>query len=150
MTELPVQTEIVIVGAGPVGLSLAIALHQRGAAPVLLEKRTETANTSRAAVVHARTLEMLAPLDVVPDLLDRGIRVPTFCVRDRDQVLIEVGFADLKTAYPFTLMCPKIRPKQSCAVGSPQSVEPSPTVRRWFRSKARTATPSCPSAPIAA
>lgn len=109
MTELPDQTDILIVGAGPAGLSLAIALRQLGAAPMLLEKRAETANTSRAAVVHARTLEMLEVLEVTPTLLGAGIRVPTFRVRDRDRVLMEVDFSGLDTRYPFTLMCPQDR-----------------------------------------
>jgi len=109
VTELPDQTDILIVGAGPAGLSLAIALRQLGAAPMLLEKRAETANTSRAAVVHARTLEMLEVLEVTPTLLGAGIRVPTFRVRDRDRVLMEVDFSGLDTRYPFTLMCPQDR-----------------------------------------
>jgi 2-polyprenyl-6-methoxyphenol hydroxylase-like FAD-dependent oxidoreductase len=107
MVELPTATDIVIVGAGPSGLALACALQQLGIAAVVLDKQLEGANTSRAAVIHARTLEVLTPLDVVPTLLNQGITVPRFRVRDRDRLLLTVNFSQLNTPYPFTLMCPQ-------------------------------------------
>lgn len=107
MTNLPSTADICIVGAGPSGLSLAIALHKAGLKPLLLEKHATPANTSRAAVVHARTLEVFEELDVTPRLLAAGIRVPIFRVRDRDRVLMTADFSGLATSYPFTLMCPQ-------------------------------------------
>lgn len=109
MTELPSYADICIVGAGPSGLSLAIALRQAGYDPLILERQRTPATTSRAAVVHARTLEVLEALDVTPRLLAEGIRVPIFRVRDRDRVLMKADFSSLDTAYPFTLMCPQDR-----------------------------------------
>lgn len=113
MTEMPSETDVAIVGAGPAGLSLAIALRQQGASPILLEKRTVTENTSRAGVIHARTLEMLDSLKVAGTLLAQGIRVPTFRVRERGRILLEIGFEGLDTAYPFALMCPQDRTEKA-------------------------------------
>jgi 2-polyprenyl-6-methoxyphenol hydroxylase-like FAD-dependent oxidoreductase len=107
MPQLPDIAEVAIVGAGPTGLALAASLVDRGMDVVLLDKAAEGANTSRAAVVHARTLEVLEPLGVTGDLVERGVIVPTFTVRDRDRTLMKVDFGGLPTAYPYTLMVPQ-------------------------------------------
>lgn len=109
MVELPSATDILIVGAGPTGLALANALQQLGIKALVLDNQVQGANTSRAAVVHARTLEVLTPLGVVPTLLAHGIKVPIFRVRDRERLLLTVEFGQLDTPYPFTLMCPQNR-----------------------------------------
>lgn len=64
--------DVIIVGAGPTGLALGAELRRRGHAPLILDRQDAGANTSRAAVVHARTLEVLEPLGVVPGLLADG------------------------------------------------------------------------------
>ncbi|MGN7779640.1 FAD-dependent oxidoreductase [Mycolicibacterium sp. 22603] len=98
------MNDVLIVGAGPVGLTAAIVLTQRGRRVQVIDNQAEGANASRAAVVHARTLELLAPYGVSPDLVARGVHVPAFSIRDRDATLLKVPFDDLPTAYPYTLM----------------------------------------------
>ena len=99
--------EIVIVGAGPTGLALAAELTRLGRTPFVLDQLPAGQNTSRAAVVHARTLEVLQPLGVVPELLAAGVKVATFRVRDHNKVLTTIDFSDLETEFPYTLMCPQ-------------------------------------------
>jgi 2-polyprenyl-6-methoxyphenol hydroxylase-like FAD-dependent oxidoreductase len=104
---LPATADVLIVGAGPVGLTLAAALVAEGIGVVLVDKQAVGGNTSRAAVVHARTLEVLDDLKVSETLVARGVIVPRFTIRDRDRVLMSIDFSGLPTAYPFTLMCPQ-------------------------------------------
>ncbi len=105
--QLPASTDVLIVGVGPVGLTLAASLAADGVNAVLVDKQAEGANTSRACVVHSRTLDVLRELKVSEDLVSRGVIVPRFTVRDRDRVLMTIDFDDLPTDYPDTLMVPQ-------------------------------------------
>jgi 2-polyprenyl-6-methoxyphenol hydroxylase-like FAD-dependent oxidoreductase len=106
-TALPTSTEIAIVGAGPTGLALAVALAKAGIDFVVLDQLAEGANTSRAAVVHARTLEVLNELGAADALIARGAPVTRFVVRDGSRRLLTVPFDRLPTPYPYTLMVPQ-------------------------------------------
>jgi 2-polyprenyl-6-methoxyphenol hydroxylase-like FAD-dependent oxidoreductase len=101
---LPTTTDVLIVGAGPAGLTLAVGLAQQGRLVTLIDGQAASDHTSRAAVVHARTLEVLAPYAVADRLAAQGIQAPRFTIRDRDRILVPVPFDDLPTAYPYTLM----------------------------------------------
>src|SRR5215813_2389698 len=97
-------TDILIVGAGPTGLTLATALAARGIQSTVVDRQATGANTSRAAVVHARTLEVLEAIGVSDRLVRLGVQAPRFTIRDRDRILVPVRFDDLPTRYPYTLM----------------------------------------------
>ena len=104
---LPESVDVVVVGAGPSGLALACTLRQAGVDALVLERAAEGAGTSRAAVVHARTLEVLEQLGVSSRMVAAGRVVPVFTVRSGARVLLRVDFGDLPTAYPYTLMLPQ-------------------------------------------
>jgi 2-polyprenyl-6-methoxyphenol hydroxylase-like FAD-dependent oxidoreductase len=103
------DTSVLIAGAGPVGLALAAELKRLGVTALVVDRQAATANTSRACVVHARTLEVLEALGVVPDMLAQGVKVPFFRARDRDRALITLDFRRIPSTYCFTLMCPQDR-----------------------------------------
>lgn len=112
---LPTSTDVLIVGAGPVGLAAALALTQQGRNVVVLDDQAEGANTSRAAVVHAHTLEILEPYGAAEPMAARGVHTPVFTIRDRDRVLVPVDFSGLPTDYPYTLMISQgATPRRSC------------------------------------
>ncbi|MEV8534395.1 FAD-dependent monooxygenase [Streptomyces sp. NPDC051211] len=111
---LPARTDVAIVGAGPTGLALAVTLAGAGIDFVLLDRQAEGANTSRAAVVHARTLEVLDELDptgaLSAELAGRGLPVTRFALRDGARParpLATLSFDALPTAHPYALMVPQ-------------------------------------------
>jgi len=104
-----IQTEVAIVGAGPTGLALAAELLRLGVSAVILDRLAAGDNTSRAAVIHARTLEVLEALGVTPELIAQGLKIETFRVRERSRVLATIHFQGLDTKYPFALLCPQQR-----------------------------------------
>lgn len=96
--------DVLVIGAGPTGLTLAICLLARGRHVAIVDKVEEGDNTSRAAVVYPATLEELEPYGVAERLVGKGIRASRFTIRDRDRVLMPVPFDKLRTAFPFTLL----------------------------------------------
>ncbi|AYF75536.1 FAD-binding protein [Nocardia yunnanensis] len=104
MNTVPATASVVIVGAGPAGMTAGIALADAGVDVVLLDKLAEGANASRAVVVHARTLEVLESLGVTEQLHEHGLVVPKFVMYDGDRALARVSFAGLPTKYPYTVM----------------------------------------------
>jgi 2-polyprenyl-6-methoxyphenol hydroxylase-like FAD-dependent oxidoreductase len=107
MGELPDRTQVVVVGAGPVGLAVAASLVGHGHDVTVVDGNATGANTSRAAVVHARTLELLERIGVSERLAEVGIHALQFSIRDGDRELVPVRFDRLATAYPYTLMVPQ-------------------------------------------
>ena len=106
-TALPARTRVAIVGAGPTGLALAVTLASAGIDCVVLDRLAAGANTSRAAVVHARTLEVLNELGASRELVARGLRLERFTVRDGARALLTVGFGGLPTPHPYVLAVPQ-------------------------------------------
>ena len=101
------DTDVLIIGAGPSGLTLAASLVKNGIATTVVDRQAAGANTSRAAVVNARTLEVLEDLDVARRLVKKGIQAPRFTIRDRARTLIPIDFSELPTDYPYSLMVPQ-------------------------------------------
>jgi len=103
-TTLPATTDVLVVGAGPIGLAAAATLAGRGVDVTVVDRQAEGANTSRAAVVHARTLEVLDTIGAAAPLVAQGIHAARFTIRDRDRTLVPVRFDELPTPYPYALM----------------------------------------------
>ncbi len=103
-------TEVLIVGAGPTGLVLALWLAKQGVRPRIIDKSAASETTSRALAVQARTLELYRQLDLADDAIDAGHKSPgvNFWVRGERKAHLAFGDAgaDL-TPYPFVLMFPQ-------------------------------------------
>jgi 2-polyprenyl-6-methoxyphenol hydroxylase-like FAD-dependent oxidoreductase len=104
---LPSQADVLIVGAGPTGLALAATLQQAGIRHVLIDKLAEGQNTSRAAVIHAHTLDVLESIGVADRLAQNGLKLSTFSIRDRDRSLLSLPFQTIASKHAYLLMVPQ-------------------------------------------
>ncbi len=96
--------DVVIAGAGPVGLATGLALARRGLDVVVLEKGDGPGTASRASTLHPPALEFLSLLDVVDEVERLGLRSTTFQLRDRRAGCVaEFDFSVLApdTAFPY-------------------------------------------------
>jgi 3-(3-hydroxy-phenyl)propionate hydroxylase len=85
----PARHPIAIVGAGPIGLALAIDLAQRGVASVLLDDNDRIGDGSRAICFAKRTLEIFDRLDMAKPALDKGVEWRVGKVFHKDALLYQ-------------------------------------------------------------
>ena len=98
-----------IAGGGPVGCIAALALARAGFPVQLFEAQPRVNDSPRAATTHAATLEMLAELGLVDEVMRRGLIEPKFRIWDRAsrEVIAEFDFGVLKddTRFPYVVQC---------------------------------------------
>jgi 2-polyprenyl-6-methoxyphenol hydroxylase-like FAD-dependent oxidoreductase len=104
------ENPIIIVGAGPVGLTAAEILTQQGIPVLVLEKNDSPNKEWRASTFHAGTMELLEPTGLADELLKRGLKAPIIQYRDRKTGLyakFDSALIQDETKYPFRLQCPQ-------------------------------------------
>ena len=93
---------VLVVGAGPVGLTLACELARRGTPFRLIDRAPEPTDQSRAIVVHARSLEMLDAMGTVDALIGASVRLDRVFAHAGGDELARIEVGDVDSPYPFT------------------------------------------------
>jgi 3-(3-hydroxy-phenyl)propionate hydroxylase len=113
---LKVPERVIVIGAGPVGLCLSLALAQAGVQITLIEALGEDnflEQLPRAGTNHPATLELFDRIGLYPRLEPRGIIAPLVHYWDRRErkLIAEFDHAHLKpdTAFPYVLQCERIK-----------------------------------------
>ena len=101
------DTDVLIVGAGPVGLFLANECARRGIRARLIEARASQSEHSKALAIFPRTLEILDMAGVVAPFLEAANRVTSVAVMGRGRLLANMRFAPEESPYPFIAMVPQ-------------------------------------------
>ena len=99
---------VVIVGAGPVGLTAALALARRGIPNVVLAAEPELVMELRGSTFHPPTLDMLDEFDVVPSMIESGLKAPTWQFRDRETgpvATFDLSLLAADTNHPYRVQC---------------------------------------------
>ena len=104
------DVDVLIAGAGPTGLALALWLAQGGVRVRIVDKAPTPGTTSRALVVHARTLEFYRQLGIADAVVDAAVRFDAvnLWVRGRRAAHVDLGpIGAGATAFPFMLIFPQ-------------------------------------------
>src|SRR6266403_1800402 len=103
------QRPVLIAGGGPVGCIAASALARQGLPVHVFEAQPRVNDSPRAATTHAATLEMLAELGLVDEVIRRGLIEPKFRIWDRAsrELIVEFDFGVLvhDTRFPYVVQC---------------------------------------------
>src|ERR1700750_2820527 len=110
------SNRVIVIGAGPVGLCLSLALAQQGIPVCLIEALGDhnfLEQVPRAGTNHPATLELFARIGLYDKLESRGIVAPLFHYWDRHErrLIAEFDHAHLKddTRFPYVLQCERIK-----------------------------------------
>src|SRR4051794_21028453 len=101
--------QVLIVGAGPTGLVLALWLAKAGVPFRLIDRKAGPGEGSRAIVIQARTLEFYRQLDIAADVIARGFRVDRLHIRNKSGEIATVLLGEVgktESPYPFALSFP--------------------------------------------
>ena len=104
------HSDVLIVGAGPTGLVLALWLTRLGATVRIIDKTAEPGTTSRALAVQARTLELYRQLNLTEAVIERGHKVPAINLWVEGTQKAHLAFANVGselTPYPFLHIFPQ-------------------------------------------
>jgi 2-polyprenyl-6-methoxyphenol hydroxylase-like FAD-dependent oxidoreductase len=112
MDEIRLHTDVLIVGAGPTGLTAAVRLAQLGIPHIVLDAGEGPSTTSKAALVHASTIELMAELEIGDALVDAGRILRRIVMVDRGRPLLRVRLEKLPTRFPFALGVPQSTTEQ--------------------------------------
>ncbi|WP_344464768.1 FAD-dependent monooxygenase [Kitasatospora kazusensis] len=94
---------IIVVGAGPVGLTAALELARRGVPVRIVDRLAEPTTESRAIVVHARSLEMFERLGLVDRLIGAGVRTTAMEMHSDGEVVARIALDLVDSPFPFSV-----------------------------------------------
>ena len=104
------RNTILVAGAGPTGLVLALSLARRGVPVRIIDKNPGPAQASRAMVVHARNLEFYRQLGFADEVVGQGIKIDRLHLREGGREAASFALGDIGrglSPFPFLLCYPQ-------------------------------------------
>ncbi|GAA1140091.1 FAD-dependent oxidoreductase [Nesterenkonia lutea] len=114
------MSEVIVIGAGPVGLLMAGELFRRGVSVEVLEQREQRGSDSRAIGVHAPVLAALEDSGLTEALLEHAVRVGRGEARSQGRLLGTVRFDRLSTRFPFVATLPQAATEKVLSTVAPE------------------------------
>ncbi len=101
------DTPVLIVGAGPVGLTMAAFLTHHGVPCRIIDKKSGPTTTSNAVGIHARSLELLKSIGILDELLDHGKKMKAAEIGAHHKLLAAWQLDRINSEFPFALCVPQ-------------------------------------------
>ena len=98
------QTEVLVVGAGPVGMLTALLLTHQGVRTRIIDQESRTATRSYACALHPASLAILQRAGILDDALDLGRSVGAVGLYEGPARRAEARLSDLPGPYPFAVV----------------------------------------------
>ncbi|HKF73498.1 MAG TPA: FAD-dependent monooxygenase [Stellaceae bacterium] len=102
-----ISKPVLIIGAGPVGMTVASELKRYGVPVRIIDQAPQRTDKSKALVLWSRTLELLDRGGGAAPFVDAGLKAGAFNFTAGDGVVGRVSMAGVQSPYPFGLMLPQ-------------------------------------------
>jgi 2-polyprenyl-6-methoxyphenol hydroxylase-like FAD-dependent oxidoreductase len=99
--------DVLVVGAGPVGLNLALALHKQGVSCRIIDSKVGPSTTSNAIAVNARTLEIWKAMGFADTAISRGLKLSQVKLFSGSKLLNHAPFDCVESEFNFLLALPQ-------------------------------------------
>src|SRR5579871_2711325 len=101
------ETEVLIVGAGPVGMFLAVLLARAGVKVEIIDAASGPALGSGACGLHPASLTLLKEAGLLESVLAAGNRIEFLTLHEKERLLGEIALSTLPVEHPFALGLPQ-------------------------------------------
>lgn len=104
---MPQDVDVLVVGAGPTGLTMASELIRRGLRVRIVDQNERPTNQSRALGLHSRTLEIFEKMGVLDTMLEQGLPIDHLQIYQNGRCIGSPSLSVLNAPYPFILILPQ-------------------------------------------
>ncbi len=101
------KQDVLVVGAGPVGLTMAAELARYGVDVRIIDKAAQRTDKSKALVLWSRSLELIERMGCAPSFVAAGKQVRSASITGGGRQIAHISFDGLQTPYPYALMLPQ-------------------------------------------
>lgn len=101
------KCEVLVAGAGPVGLMTAVLLAERGIDTAIIDRERRTNLHSYALVLHGETLRLLDDIGLAKGLITQGYKIERVVFREPEEKKLTLDIADAGGRYPYVLVVPQ-------------------------------------------
>ncbi|MCA0403020.1 MAG: FAD-dependent monooxygenase [Proteobacteria bacterium] len=101
------NTDVLIIGAGPVGLFAANELHRYGLSCRIIDKKETISSQSKALGLHIRTLDVFKDCGFLDEILKEGLKIDGLLLKENDKTLVNASFSEIEANYHFLIDLPQ-------------------------------------------
>lgn len=105
--EVDREPEVLVVGAGPVGLFSALLLARSGIRVQIVDEERRPAARSYALALHPSSLRLLDEVGLTPDVVDQGYRLDSLAFYEGAEAHARLDFSGLPGPFPFIVVLPQ-------------------------------------------
>ena len=113
MNTATTKTPVLVVGAGPTGLTMAAELTRHGIPCRIIDKKSGVTDKTKALSVQSRTMEVFEDMGIIDEVLERGRIVSGFSFYNENKRIFQVASGELDTPYPFNMLYPQFETERS-------------------------------------